>query len=78
MEQIEAAVAGVRDLVEADGGAVEVVGFDDGVASLRLVLDGAECRECVMPRQFLEQVALDMMANEVPGLTSVSIEDPRE
>jgi Fe-S cluster biogenesis protein NfuA len=78
MGDVEAALSGVRELVAADGGDIEVVGFAAGEASLRLILEGAECRECVMPRQFLEQIALDLMGPQLDGLKSVKIEDPRE
>ena len=43
-----------------------------------LVIEGAECAECVMPRQFLEQVALDMLRRELPNVGKIEIEDPRE
>jgi hypothetical protein len=45
---------------------------------LRLVLDTAECAECVIPRKFLETVALDMMRRDLPGVVAVRISDPRE
>lgn len=68
----------VRALVQADGGDIEFVTADEGAVALRLLLEGAECRECVMPKQFLEQIALDMMGRKVPAIVSVSIDDPRE
>lgn len=68
----------VRSLVQADGGDIELVDAADGAVSLRLLLEGAECRECVMPKEFLEQIALDMMGRRVPAISSVAIDDPRE
>lgn len=68
----------VRALVQADGGEMELVGLDDGQVSLRLILEGASCEECVMPRDFLEQIALDVMRKSVPAVSGVSIDDPRE
>ncbi|MFT5204205.1 MAG: hypothetical protein ACI9C1_003612 [Candidatus Aldehydirespiratoraceae bacterium] len=73
-----AAIVGVRDLVAADGGDIVVSGTDEQSVTLTLILDTAECAECVMPRSFLETVALDMMQPALPGLLSVSILDPRE
>lgn len=70
----------VRSLVSADGGGLEVE-FEDlerGVLSLKLILEGAECEECVMPREFLEKVSLDLIRRSVPGLTNLTIHDPRE
>ena len=68
----------VRSLVTADGGDMEVVSHDpaSGSLALRLVLEDAHCRECVMPRQFLEQIALDMLGGG--DVSSVTIDDPRE
>ena len=70
----------VRSLVQADGGDMELVGVDsaEGAVSLRLVLEGASCEECVMPRDFLEQIALDVLRRSVPAVAIVSIDDPRE
>lgn len=70
----------VRALVQADGGDMLLEGVDPaaGSISLRLVLEGSSCEECVMPREFLEQIALDMLRKHAPDLASVSIDDPRE
>ena len=72
------AIATIRDLVRADGGDVLVESADGSTVTLRLVLEGAECRECVMPRPFLEQVALDSISATVPTVSAVTIIDPRE
>ena len=32
----------------------------------------------LMPRDFLEQIALDVLKRNVPGVAAVSIDDPRE
>lgn len=74
----EEALAPVRELVSADGGDIVVASTSDDAVRLSLVLDTAECAECVMPRPFLETVALDMMSPALPGLTAVVIDDPRE
>ncbi|MEZ5244181.1 MAG: hypothetical protein R2707_03725 [Acidimicrobiales bacterium] len=74
----EAALAGVRELVAADGGDIVVASTSDDAVRLTLVLETASCAECVMPRRFLETVALDMMRAELPGLAAVVIDDPRE
>lgn len=75
---LDHAFATVRALVAADGGDLVLEAFDGSTAELRLVLDTAACRECVMPREFLERVALDKMSAAVPGLSTVTIVDPRE
>lgn len=77
-ERATAALAGVRELVAADGGDIVVASTTADTVRLTLVLETAACAECVMPRAFLETVALDMMQPGLPGLTSVVIDDPRE
>lgn len=67
-----------RALVQADGGDMELVGIDGSTISLRLVLEGASCAECVMPREFLEQIVLDMVKKAAPAVDTVTIDDPRE
>jgi Fe-S cluster biogenesis protein NfuA len=74
---LEAALDDVRALVAADGGDVALASVDGTSVRLTLVLDTAECRDCVMPGSFLERVALDMLAPRVPGLTAVVVDDPR-
>jgi Fe-S cluster biogenesis protein NfuA len=69
----------VRALVQADGGDMTLVATSDtGKVDLLLVVEGASCEECVMPREILEQIALDMLHRKVPAVTSVTIDDPRE
>lgn len=72
------ALGPVRDLLRADGGDVELVETADDSVVLALRLADASCEECVMPRPFLETVALDLMRDAVPGLRRVVIVDPRE
>ena len=74
----ESALGEVRSLLSADGGDIVVVGVADDRIELRLILETAECAECVMPREFLESIALDMMRSSLPDLVTVSISDPRE
>ena len=62
----------VRDILQADGGDIELVDFDGTTADLRLVLESAECADCVLPRPMLEDVAAKLLG--VP----VRIDDPRE
>lgn len=69
----------LRSLIAADGGDLEVLGAYEtsGQVSIRLILEGAECRECVMPKEFLEPIALDMLSSVEPRVSSVRIDDPR-
>jgi hypothetical protein len=65
-------VSPVRDLIQLDGGDVEVLADDASGVHLRLILTDAECAECVMPKVVLEEVSTKLLG--VP----VRIDDPRE
>ncbi len=67
----------LRDLVEIDGGDVALRGFSETSISFELILDGAECRECVMPVDFLTRIMLDKGKKIVPTLQTIQIMDPR-
>ena len=78
VDQASAALAEARELVQADGGDLVVDSVDGVTIRAHLVIEGAECAECVMPRQFLEQVALDIVRRELPSIGQITIDDPRE
>ena len=68
----------LTELVAQDGGAIELVQFTNNSIEFDLLLDSAECAECVMPKQFLEQVFLDQAQKIYGNLRSVLINDPRK
>ena len=55
---------------------MQLEGVDGSTVRLRLVLESAHCVECVMPRTFLEQVALDVFRRNGTGAEAVTIDDP--
>ena len=71
------ALVRARALVQADGADLELVRVDDGDVSLRLLLVEAGCAECVMPKQVLEGVVLDILRETVPSVRAVHVDDPR-
>ncbi|MCU0311459.1 MAG: NifU family protein [Acidimicrobiales bacterium] len=72
------ALVPVREMLQLDGADIELVDVtDDGTAHLRLLLVEAGCAECVLPTAMLEGVALQLMTPFAPGLTAVTIDDPR-
>jgi Fe-S cluster biogenesis protein NfuA len=75
---LDAALEGPRALVQADGGDLELTGVAGTTIELRLIVESAECAECVMPRQFLEQITLDMVRKDLPAVDAIRIDDPRE
>jgi len=80
LENTDAIVAAVDLLVKPDGAAFELTGIDtaEKTVSLRLVLDGVECIDCVMPRSYLEELSLTLLRDQIPDVEHVEIEDPRE
>ena len=79
VELVERGVAQLRALIAADGGELEMqsVDLDTGQVSMLLILEDAHCRECVMPKEFLEPIAFDMLSSAEPAVSSVVIDDPR-
>lgn len=78
--QVRTALTGVSGLVQADGGDIVFVSLDPdkGEVALRLVVTGATCEECILPRPMLEDIATGILQRTVPEVTVVTIEDPRE
>ena len=67
----------LTELVAQDGGAIELVQFTGDSMEFNLLLDSAECAECVMPKQFLEHLFLDQAQSICKDLKSVTLNDPR-
>lgn len=74
----ERVVEEIRDLVSADGGDILVVADADGELRIALVLPDESCRECVLPRAMLEQIAGDLATKHGATGVTVTIDDPRE
>jgi len=77
-ETLAPALDEVRALVQADGGDLLLASIDGDAVNLRLVVEGATCVECVMPRPILEQISLDMLRRRGVAVDAVNIDDPRE
>ncbi len=74
------AIEGLQALIEADGGAFELLAFDSsqGTLRLRLNLDRVTCEECILPPDVLRQVAADFVHRALPYVAVVEVDDPRE
>ena len=77
-DTLEPALDEIRSLVQADGGDMLLTSVVDETVNLQLVIEGATCVECVMPREFLEQIALGMLRKQAPDVAAVTVDDPRE
>jgi Fe-S cluster biogenesis protein NfuA len=77
-DTITPALDEVRSLVQADGGDMLLTSVDGATVNLQLVVEGAECVECIMPRDILEQITLDILQRNAVAVDAVHIDDPRE
>jgi len=75
---LQSALDEVRSIITADGGDILLTSVEDGTVNLQLVVEGANCAECILPRELLEQVTLDIFQRGGTGVTAISIADPRE
>ncbi len=66
------------DVLQSDGITLTLMELDGEVAHLAMGIVDAECAECVLPREMLEPVVLDLLRTNHPTLQAVRITDPRE
>ncbi len=67
-EKVEAALAQIRPVLQADGGDVELVDVNDGVVKLKL--KGA-CGSCPMATITLKQGIERTLKEQIPEITEV-------
>jgi hypothetical protein len=77
---LEAGLDAVAGFLGPDGASIVVEQWDDtsGHLSVRLVLETAECAECVVPRPMLDTLLLDTLRGHAPAIRAVVLDDPRE
>ncbi len=73
------AVEEMGALLRSDGADLTLVEANPKTAriELRLELEGAECAECVLPPELLEQMISESLARRVPGEFELVLHDPR-
>lgn len=71
MQEIQQVLETIRPLIQADGGDVELLGFDEetGVVEVRLL--GA-CESCPISLMTLKQGIERRLKNSVPGVAEVA------
>jgi len=67
-DRIKAVLDGIRPALQADGGDVEFVAFNDGVVTVRMM--GA-CGNCPMSMMTLKQGIEKRMKAEIPEVVAV-------
>lgn len=77
---LAAGLAAVDGLLGPDGASVTVDAWDaaTGCLSVRLVLESAECAECVVPRPILDSVLLETLRRHAPNVRTITVADPRD
>jgi Fe-S cluster biogenesis protein NfuA len=70
------AVAELTALLAGDGARLELLDVDSGDVAVRLLLDDADCADCVLPPDRLADVVRARL-QQVPGIARVRIDDPR-
>jgi hypothetical protein len=77
---LTAGLAAVDGFLGPDGAKVAVEAWDaeTGRLSLRLVLESADCAECVVPRPTLDTLLLDTLRRHAPVVRVIALVDPRE
>lgn len=67
-EKIQSVIDTIRPMLQADGGDVELVGYQDGVVTVRL--KGA-CSGCPMSQMTLRNGIQRLLKQELPEIKSV-------
>jgi len=70
----------VRVFLGPDGADIATTGWDEGTGrlALRLVLEGAECPECVIPQPMLGELMLGAIQEHAPDVVALDLDDPRD
>ena len=79
VQLISAAIEETGRFLRADGADLLLLDADPKTARvrLRLVLDGVECADCVLPPDALFETIVDALQRRAPGDYEVLVDDPR-
>ena len=75
--QLSAALEGMQESLRADGADLEMLGLEGTTARVRLVVGPETCMECIMPKEYLEELMLATVQETMPQVDRVDLEDPR-
>ena len=70
-EKVKAAIEGMRQFLQADGGDIEFVSFDESTGEVKVRLTGA-CHGCPMAQVTLKQGVEARLVEEVPEVKTVT------
>jgi hypothetical protein len=76
--RVAPAIDPLLETLRADGAELEYLDSSSAIEIVfRLDLTHAQCAECVLPKEQLESVLLFAVQKAIPGIRSVTVEDPR-
>jgi predicted metallo-beta-lactamase superfamily hydrolase len=78
LSSVEHAIREVREILQLDGADLLLAHTGERDLDFQLVLESASCKECVMPRAYLEKLTLVKVQEVLPQVATVRIQDPRE
>jgi hypothetical protein len=78
MNSPHVAIEALRELVSLDGADLHLRSSSADLVEIDLILDGASCEECVMPRPFLEDTFRMLLVENGVDVAHVKVNDPRE
>lgn len=76
-DRLAAGLKDIRESLQADHADLEIVGLEGTTARVRLLIGPETCQECIMPKNFLEDIMLMSLQDTMPQVTKVEMEDPR-
>jgi hypothetical protein len=79
LDAIDRSLAELRAILAADGADLVLAGTDGASAevTLRLVLEGSECADCVVPAPLIADIAQSVFDTAGAGVEKVIVDDPR-
>jgi hypothetical protein len=77
---LAAGLVAVDGFLGPDGASLAVEAWDApaGRLSLRLILESADCAECVVPRPMLDTLLLETVRRHAPAVRAIALVDPRD
>lgn len=77
-ENVETAVAELRQMLLLDGADLQFVSGGDTSVTFALDLDKVDCAECVLPSKMIETMLAQQLSDSIPQITKVVVNDPRD
>jgi hypothetical protein len=77
VDSVSEALAGSREMLRADDADLELLGVEDGVVKVRLLIGPDACADCILERSMLEAALLHGLREADPSIGGVVVDDPR-